>query len=60
VETIWGGADDCMTEAAIIKKMIEKAQEYSAPREIFPETFWNIVRENKSADQCIGTVSREY
>jgi hypothetical protein len=55
-----GGADDCPTEAKILKKMIAKAQTYSAPHELFPESFWRIVSESKSSDQCMGTVSREY
>jgi hypothetical protein len=55
-----GGADDCPDEAKILKKMIAKAQDYSASRDVFPETFWRIVGESKSPDQCMGTVSREY
>jgi hypothetical protein len=55
-----GGADDCPTEAKILKKMIAKAQDYSAARGMFPESFWRIVGESKSVDQCMGTVSRAY
>jgi hypothetical protein len=55
-----GGADDCPTEARILKKMVAKAQDYSVSRDVFPETFWRIVGESKSSDQCMGTVSREY
>jgi hypothetical protein len=55
-----GGADECPTEAKILKKMLAKAQDYSGARDMFPESFWRIVTESKSSEQCMGTVSREY
>jgi hypothetical protein len=57
-----GGADDCKTERAILTKMIDKAQEYFAPREIFPESFWKLKADNggpeSEDDSC--TVSKSF
>lgn len=55
-----GGADDCSTERSILTKMLSKADEYSAPREIFPGSFWQLISQNKSANECVGAISQEF
>lgn len=58
-----GGADECKTERSILNKMIEKAQEYSAPREIFPNSFWQLDSQNESTDKSEDedcSISRSY
>lgn len=53
-----GGIGDCKTERAILDRMIEKAKEHYAPQEIFPDSFWKLEHNNKSADDC--AVSRSF
>jgi hypothetical protein len=55
-----GGADDCPTERSVLNRMIQVANEYSAPREIFPPSFWELNSQNKSVDECVGSVSRSF
>jgi hypothetical protein len=55
-----GGADDCTTERSILAKMIDKADEYSASHEIFPESFWRLVSQDKSADGSDCPIAQEF
>lgn len=55
-----GGADDCKTEQAVLSKMVLKAQQYADARKLFPESFWRLARENRSEDDCWGTVSFDF
>ena len=63
-----GGTDECTTELRILKKIIAKAQSYSAPKEYwpgflpggvsFPMKFWEVFEKNNKESMC--GVAREY
>lgn len=55
-----GGSADCADELAVLSRMTSKAQEYADPQDLLPAHFWQIAKENKSNDECLGTVSVDY